>query len=457
MELATRYERSSQVAQGAEAVLVFLASALRQFDEVTQTPPNEQCIFSGNLAHPIQFRRLLFSLYETVQSRFHLPDLWRHIDPVITTSGDSLRLECFSSCASVYARVDLSPNAFDNAHLFRTGTTNIELGQSFMHGLAALRRNRPTSLEVGSDTVHLHTGVASAVEHKVKLPRRWVQGFLQVQAVSRRSTLAYELGASEARALVAALPAGQRPWSYLVLGRRPRVLSSKPATKDYLKLHDPRRLKLLETVAPDIQSMRIYTVEGTNTSVWVAGLGHSKIEVALSSRAQHGFSGDGDALLSRHFDDGDDDLLSAGLEFARVRNVFSAREFESGCGIDGATAASLLDQLSISGILGYDRDSEALFHRVLPFVSEARPRRFDGAKALADEGKVEVTAKGAGHGRRTAIGWIEGRTATYRGEIEVSQEGQLVGGSCTCAWGRKNGLTRGPCKHLLALRFAAEL
>jgi uncharacterized Zn finger protein len=41
-----------------------------------------------------------------------------------------------------------------------------------------------------------------------------------------------------------------------------------------------------------------------------------------------------------------------------------------------------------------------------------------------------------------------------RPQIAVDHEGKILEASCTCAFGEKHGITKGPCEHILALRLA---
>ncbi|HCB14121.1 MAG TPA: hypothetical protein DEP36_11225, partial [Gammaproteobacteria bacterium] len=101
MDFITRYRQPSLVESQAGLMLVFLASTGLAGEPQPAVLP---AIFSGEIAQPLVFRNLLLGLRQTVESRFYRPDLWRLLDPVITSGHRLLRMECFSSCASVYAR-----------------------------------------------------------------------------------------------------------------------------------------------------------------------------------------------------------------------------------------------------------------------------------------------------------------------------------------------------------------
>src|SRR5947208_13038388 len=74
--------------------------------------------FRGHLTAPRRSADLALLLSHVVGTRFYTPPgmLRRLIlqrDPVITCGGGVLRLEGFSVCCGVYARLDLSGEAFD--------------------------------------------------------------------------------------------------------------------------------------------------------------------------------------------------------------------------------------------------------------------------------------------------------------------------------------------------------
>ena len=80
MDFVTRYRQPSLIDAQAGLVLVFMASTeLAEARPATDAVP---AIFSGQIAQPLIFRNLLLGLRNTVESRFHRPDLWRLLDPV---------------------------------------------------------------------------------------------------------------------------------------------------------------------------------------------------------------------------------------------------------------------------------------------------------------------------------------------------------------------------------------
>ena len=452
MDLATRYARPSSV--DTALGLVFLASALRQRPApAPDTGP--QALFAGRIAAPRTFAQLLTTLREVVDARFHRPDLWRLLDPVITGGSGHLRLECFSSCASVYARVDLADSAFERADFGLPGTTNVDFGTRFVSHLAGLRPTGAADLDVGEDSVRLSSGRGAAVERKVRLPDRWRRGFVQIQAAQRQATPRFALSGSALRRLVDAIPARPLEEMWILPGRSPRLLPRKPRDPQAVALRGAHRLALLRRLLPSVTGAQVYGVESTGGTWWVVDTAHGRLELGLSSRAQHGFSGDGDALrqLDAPVADDKDHIASV----VAALNRFDADTLADVLDVAPGQAAGVADALASEGVLGFDRADGVWFHRVLPWARRegARdPRRLKGSRAILEGGGVELLEVARDDGLR-ADGLVTGATATYRTRVTVDATGYLADGSCTCTWIVKHGLERGPCKHMLALRFAA--
>jgi len=110
--------------------------------------------FEGRCRSPRVVADLLLALANTVNSRFYLPGASRMLDPVVTSSEELLRLEGFSSCCGVYARVDLSADAFD-CEIQGRGTTNVDFNASMRAALTQVRNGDDVRLSVGVDQFRL--------------------------------------------------------------------------------------------------------------------------------------------------------------------------------------------------------------------------------------------------------------------------------------------------------------
>ena len=115
--------------------------------------------FKGVLTRPHLVARMLRSLMDVVQARFHTPAAMvaralALADPVVTCSESRLRFEAFSGCASVYVRVDLDPGAAEGerpgSDRRDAATALVEQGQRFRQALAGVLAALETeSLESG--------------------------------------------------------------------------------------------------------------------------------------------------------------------------------------------------------------------------------------------------------------------------------------------------------------------
>jgi hypothetical protein len=447
MDFMTTYAHPSSVLTRRVGVLVFLAAALEQLRSPT--------IVSASLAEPVAFARALTALHEVVAARYYRPDLWRYLDPVVTADGEHVRLECFSSCASVYARVDLTHSAFAEAQWSRPGTTNVDFGQEFLRNLARLRPRSRADFELGEQCVTLRTETATTIERKVKLPQRWVKGFLQVQAIARRAQPELSIDGQTARMLLAKVPARPCKELHLVPRKgRPQLLQRRPAGGGSVAVPGAHRLRLLAKLVPDLQRLDIYRHEDALGCSLIAHLPVGRMTFQLSSSVERGFSGEGETLLS--FGAVDERAEDAHALIA-VAHQLPATTLATQLAISPDEALALTDQLAAEGVLGYDRHHDRFFHRVLPFAGNALKSiapRIAGMQELLAGGAVEIESIERAP-QLSVRGWVRSGDSEYRVTLTVNEAGVLAEGDCTCRWIRSHGLSRGPCKHLLALRVAA--
>lgn len=451
-----KFMRHSEVQQAPELQGILLAVPVADADAGVGGP-----LFRGQVRQPLLFRDLLLWLSEIVNSRFYRPDLWRYLDPVVTAESTQLRLECFSSCASVYGRVDLQSAFFDGYALLQRGSTNVNFQPAFVQGLSRLRPGQRTLLEVGQDFVQVQSPVASLLEQKVKLPERWVKGFLQSQALFRQARLWGQLPALSARQFLLQLKATDTSSRFLrQRGAQLDNLAQMPMGSESLPVEGLHRLSLLRKLVPHLQSLAIYQLpqaEGPGPTLWVAELPQARVTLALSSSVKAGFSGEGEALRSQQAPSATEPVTEE-LVFMRhllaSQEAFTADELALQAECSPETALSLLDQLAHDGLLGFDVAQAQYFYRVLPFVMR-QAGRLQAAQVLQHREKVSLELLQPLPSGFQTSGWVEGQQATYATAVTVDR-GYLQEGKCSCQWAQTHGLRRGPCKHMLALRFQAE-
>ena len=409
--------------------------------------------FRGHLLLPVVAADLLLTLGDVARSRFHVPAamltrILELADPVATCADERLRFEAFSACCSVYARVDLLPDAYDGETIGR-GTTNVDFGPGIRSALAGVQERSRLGLTVGAAAVEVEADGQTALERRVPLPSRWLRGFLEVQSIQSELAPAAELDAPGVRALLRSIPKSpsKRPVWMAPAGRGLRVLHHDPGTGS-VALAGLARLRLFERVARHATSLRLFAAAGDGSTGWQLDVPGARLTLVLSPDVWRGFSGEGRAL-HRLADAAPSASIAAvrgalGWEPRLGGEALAARSGRSTEEVAGALAA-----LALSGIVGYDLAEGGFFRRELPFdlgrTERLQPRLRD-AKRLVERSAVRIDAADASG----IAAWVEGV-----GGVEYRVRSTAEGWGCTCPWyGRHRG-DRGPCKHVLAVQIVA--
>ncbi|MBC8009137.1 MAG: SWIM zinc finger family protein [Burkholderiales bacterium] len=408
--------------------------------------------FQGSLRQPRQAARLLRVLANVVASRFHLPPaMLKRIlatrDPVVTCGGGMLRFEAFSACCGVYARVDLSPDAYDGV-VVGQGATNVDFNADFRAALAQIRDHERVGFSVGADEVALLRGADQWVERKVRLPLRWLKGFVEVQTCQARMERRVALGKIETLRFLRSLPRStdSRTVHHAVPTSGPGLRLTQRACPEGTEIRGLERLRILDELAPWADALELYTDPVSGATGWRLRFGPLDFHLVLSPETWRGFSGEGQAL---------DDLaspeptrlLSLARGALRWQAELRAEEFATDWSVPAAAVRQTLATLGTRGLVGFDLARAAYFHRELPFdlglVEELHPRLRDARELVATDGVKLLRQNG------------DDREAEVRGDGVVHRV-RLVGETerCTCPWHARHHGGRGPCKHILAVRIA---
>ena len=410
-------------------------------------------LFDGRLVRPVVAADLLLTLADVARSRFHVPSamltrILQLADPVATCADERLRFESFSACGSVYARVDLMPEAFEGDVLGR-GTTNVDLGPDMRAALAGVREREALGLSVGISSIEVRTERASAVERRVPLPARWLRGFLEVQAIQAELGSVAELDARSTRAFLGSIPRSpsKRP-VWLVPERGGLRIAHHDTGGGALGFAGVARLRLFERAARHVRTMRVYAVPGDGSTAWQLDVPGARLTLVLSPEVWRGFSGEGRALhtLAQTASTGGIAAVRGALGWQPRLDV---EALASSTGRSEEEVAAVLARLGISGLVGYDLAEGGFFRRELPFdlgrVERLQPRLRE-ARRLVEGGAVRRDADEP----ESHVAWVAGS-----GGIEYRVRSTPDGWSCTCPWyGRHRG-ERGPCKHVLAVQLVA--
>ncbi|RAY11702.1 SWIM zinc finger family protein [Actinomadura craniellae] len=413
----------------------------------TRGPVTRPHFFSGVVTHAAPAAAGLLGLADVARTRYHQPRPTGFRDPVVTCNGDRLRLESFSACGGVYARLDLLQGALDGDVVER-GTTNVDVNGPLREALARVGGADPLHLAVGDDELAVTTLDGAVVEKKVPLPDRWLRGFAEVQVITAGFDPRAELSGPEAVRFLRGLPR-RRTVLWAVPAGRALRLASRPAP-GAVCLPGPERLGTMAPLLRFARALRVYgppvrAGNGPAASVWELELPGMRYVLSLSPELHRGFSGEGAVLDALATDESADDaeLVGALLAFEpRVEPDLLAGR----AGLDAPRVRAALTRLGTAGRVGYDTAEAAYFHRELPYdpdrVAALNPR-LAAARALADSGAVRFAEPDLA-------------LVTTTGGVRQVRPGA---GACTCPWWIDHRGGRGPCKHVLAARMtaAAEL
>lgn len=409
--------------------------------------------FAGQLTEPKRAASSMLTLSRIARSRFHLPPamlarVLREADPVVTASADRLRMESFSACCGVYARLDLLPEAMDGEVLGR-GTTNVDFNPTMRAELAKVVDADGLRLSVGREEVRARRGAhPEVVERKVPLPLRWFKGFLAVQSIQSEMTMKLDVSGSNARRFLRAVPCDSPRGDVWVTGAGKGLRITTRGGANAVQVGGIARLRVLDDLVRHAKRLRVYASDG-GYSAWELHLGEARFTVLLSAETWRGFSGEGIALREAASAEWAERIphLRAALSW---NSRIPAAEIAKAAGVAQELAPVALAALGARGLVGYDLADECYFHRELPFamdlVDAVHPRLVN-ARALVEEGGVLRVTR---HADSSAEATVRGSGVVHTVHLQGDE------GRCTCPWFSKNQGQRGPCKHVLALQIVLE-
>lgn len=448
---ATNSINHSYLSSKEDTPLMFLSTSF--FPTIDKNQPLK--FFKGKVKNAFLFRDLLLFLSEVVNSRFYRPDLWRQLDPVITCEESQIMMECFSSCGSIYSRVDIFDSMFSDYELINRGTTNVNFNKEFIEGLLLLKSSSDSYLEVGREDITLESDNKISKEKKVKLPERWIKGFLQSQSILSKAKQIYDLNSINAKKLILECQKSIGDKEFYLSGENNNIklLSYKPKD-NHISVSGLNRLITLKRLIPHIIGLKIYLAEENNTTLWLIKTSHADISFAISASIKNGFSGEGESLrnLSLNRDESLDDLT---LEMIKNLGNFDLTQLSELMEVSEKEVIPSIEFLSMNGILGYNSEIQKYFYRVLPFADK-KNSRFEDSKSILKKSDVEIEEIVKKDNGLYVKGWVQGNNSKYYTQAFINEQSYIEKAQCNCTWFIKNELKRGPCKHILSLRLFAE-
>ena len=442
LEQTYRYSRESSVGVEGRRIRISLATSGGKV--------SQPALYRGTAAPGSLVANLLLAVARVSRTRFYTPAAMiaaelRLADPVITSHGQQLRFESFSSCGSTYARLDLLPAAL-TAEVAGVGTTNVDFNAGMRSVLSQLGDDQPLDLEVGDTSLTVRSGGTEVVERKVALPDRWVKGFSEVQLVQAGLEQRAELGTNAFMRFCQQLPsrsASTHQLSAIPAGDGLRLTRQK--SPEAIRFGGPYRLKALSDVARGGRSVRVYS--GEKGCAWEIDHGDARMTFVFSPDPSRGFSGEGTAL--RHLVDGDGLAIASALgPLLYWQAALDPEDLGVRSGLATGAVHQGLAALGATGQLGYDLRRGTYFHRPLPFGARGMdvlaPRLRDAHRLVEQKAVFMLVVPG---GPDPVEAMVHSGGVEHRVVISASEA------RCTCPWFGMHRGERGPCKHELAVRL----
>ena len=413
--------------------------------------------FHGQILYPTIISGGLLVLADIVSTRYfqYVPAAQK--DPVLTAQGDRLRAECFSACNGVYARLDIFQNALEGEILY--GTTNVDIGSDLRKALFKIKQGDRLNLRIGEEGwKSLHSRTLSGgseltdifIERPVQMPDRWIRALGNCAMLHQKMKYRFHLEGMQAKAFMASLPAatGKEQSGWLTPTKTGASLNFREE-KDSVYISGLHRLSALKRMMSHVQEIYFYSPEGDAPGQMMLEvcMNGARITLSLTAKSYEGYSGEGALLES----------LSDMRTLENADSIDSVLNFESKLDLEqmaksmkmGKTDLSdAMELLAVSGKLGFDVHENAFFHRELPEdpdrVLKDNPRLVGAQKLLEDTVYVE-----------DSVWHVKSGDTIYR--VIYPETCGVENAKCTCTWYVKHQNSRGPCKHILAVKLKKRI
>jgi hypothetical protein len=219
-------------------------------------------------------------------------------------------------------------------------------------------------------------------------------------------------------------------------------------SSDSIRVSGISRLRILQSLAPFIDTLKIFAHPSGDASEWQLTIGPNRFSLTLSADVTRGFSGEGQ-VLSALGDKMALPLVEHVRNSLKWQSQIDASELAVQFKTDKVSVLTALSILGANGLVGFDLDSNSYFHRELPFnlecLLERNPRLSNAAK-LVDSASVTIVTSQEG---KTEANVKSGDTI-YRVNLNNQDS------NCNCPWFSKYQGKRGLCKHMLAVQMFTQ-
>lgn len=480
MQYTLAYDTPSQVTEGLFGG--FDSSVLGLAANTRRAPVS----FHGQLVDPVPLRQLMIAMHGVITSDFTVNERWL-LDPVITVHPDELCFEAFSSDSSTYVRLSARTEAFKISGDPVYGTTNIDFTTRLRDSLQNLRSARQTLFSVGGGGFGVQTTEAvrraAHFEQKVDLPDSWIKGFLQVQGALIMKPFTFHVSPVDMLNLIYSFSEFRRPRP--PYGLRYQFRQGKPITAEAEGVKQPitfqgteydgydrvirvwgrRRLELLLQVLPFADRVTIGLLGRGLPHFYACHCGPYTFTLVLSGWVANDWSATSALDLLAPATRVDAETIATVYNVLTQHLSLTRSELEAYTLLPGNQLEAALFRLCREGRVMYDPvrrryRSRELFVAGLDFEALLVPDpRHKRGEELAESGAVTLHSVAPSETRKNEVRI----TATVRDNgqefdplVAVDQDSRIRFAQCTCAFFKNNLMSRGPCEHMMAARYAAE-
>ncbi len=405
-------------------------------------------------------------------------DLFRLVmplDPVITVAPDVLFFECFSADESSYACLTVRRDAFEAEEAVTLGTTNVDYSWELYEHFQELRTYRETRFVVDPSGFEVQTADREDYfEEKIDLPPSWLRGFMQLQSAMSLPMRKVVLGREAAynilsylkrnrakkspRAIRFELTPGQPPVIVLEpfeqrIVAYPNIYQGKRA--EVIRTWGRDRLQVLARLLPLVEGAEVYLLGTGLPSFWVMRMGDMRLLLGLSGWTKNDWTG-ASALdqLMPPVEPSNEILSKIAKAFQRSPGL-TFNEIQHATGESPPQVAAGLNRLALFGQLIHDMPARLYrWRQILPValsleqLGPGNPET-EAARELVRKNQVQITRdEQTPTGMRAVSGMVPERPT----DILLDRDNKIVRGKCTCSYFYQNGLRRGPCRHMQAMR-----
>ena len=413
--------------------------------------------FNGKIIDPVIISGGLLVLADIVSTRYfkYVPVDQR--DPILSAQGDRLRAECLSACNGVYARLDVFQSALDGEILY--GTTNVDIGADLRKSLFNIKKEDRLKFRIGDDGWKVFnskkfddkaTLTDILIQRPVKMPDRWIRALGNCAMLHKNMKYKFHVEGMQAKAFIAMLPpATGKERSGWLTPTKTAVMLKQREEKNSVYISGLHRLSALKRIMSYVNAIYFYAPESGEAGQMMLEvcMRGASIILSLTAKSYEGYSGEG-ALL-----DSLSDLKI--LEYAdRIDDILN---FESRLDLDVMSKSmgmikkdmnAAIELLAVSGKLGFDVRERAFFHRELPDdpdrVLKDNPRLVGARKLMQETSYIEDD-----------VWHVKSGDTIYR--VIYPTDMRVENAKCTCPWYLKHQNSRGPCKHILAVKLKKEV